>query len=536
METLQGMDRRRLLALGTGLATVWPSLALAQTTSRFTPTQAPYVTVETAHGVLRGGHSRGAIAFKGVAYAGSPAGTGRFKAPPPLQSWTGVRDALKIGAPSIQAPGGYYGEQEPSPSEDCLTLNIWTPAVGDGKRRPVMVYSHGGGFRGGSGGSPTQDGARLAAEYDVVVVATNHRLGLMGYLYLGELAGQAYASSGNQGMLDIVAAHAWVRDNIAAFGGDPNNVLAFGESGGGQKTATLMAMPAARGLFHKASIQSGPFLRALPRDRATETARQVLKALDIAPSQAHRLAEVPVAALLALQLGDKAAGRPPIGDFAPVVDGTYLPRHPFDPGPAAFSADIPLIIGTNQDEATFFLMDEPAVFRMDDAALTARVRSELGSRADAVLAAFRASRPTATPPELFVAIRTAGMERDSILSAEHKVGQGGAPVYMYRYAYRSDRPITGTDWTLRAGHATEIGILFDNVDVPGLQGSKPDRVEVARHMSEMWTTFARTGHPGAKGQPTWPAYEPDRRATMIIDTSCSVQDDPRPLERAAFAP
>ncbi len=191
----------------------------------------------------------------------------------------------------MQPEKTYYGEGEPSPSEDCLVLNVWTPAVNDGKRRPVMFYSHGGnGFENGSAGGVSQDGAHMAAEYDVVVVASNHRLALLGYFYLGDLAGEEYATSGNQGMLDIVAALNWVKTNIEAFGGDPNNVTIFGESGGGEKTATLMAMPAAVGLFHKASIESGPYLRARSKDEATEMTRRVLAELDIAPNQIGEIA------------------------------------------------------------------------------------------------------------------------------------------------------------------------------------------------------------------------------------------------------
>jgi carboxylesterase type B len=226
------------------------------------------VRAEIGSGKIRGGHSRGALAFKGIPYAGPVSGSNRFKAAPKVTPWTGVRDAIWLGPPAMQGPGTTYGQYEPAYSENCLVLNVWTPAVNDGGKRPVMFYCHGGGFATGSGGQSTQDGAHLAANYDVVVVATNHRLGILGYLYLGELGGEEYATSGNQGMLDIVAALSWVKENIATFGGDPNNVMAFGESGGGNKTCTLMAMPSAHGLFHKAGVQSGAMLRGLPKEIA----------------------------------------------------------------------------------------------------------------------------------------------------------------------------------------------------------------------------------------------------------------------------
>ena len=296
-----GFNRRTILTGAGALAAsgLWrPAFAQTSTFDTVsTLTTAPFVEVETANGRLRGGHSRGALAFKGIPYAGPVDGRNRFKAPPPPVSWTGVRDALVLGAPSVQPPHTTYGENEPGYSENCLSLNVWTPAC-DGRKRPVMFYNHGGGYATGSAGSRGQDGAHLAATYDVVVVASNHRLGLLGYLYLGELGGDDYATSGNQGVLDIVAALTWVKTNIASFGGDPGNVMLFGESGGGFKTGTLLAMPAAKGLFHKASIESGPALTRMDKAIATETARRVLKGLGIGPNDLHKLAEAPAQAIL----------------------------------------------------------------------------------------------------------------------------------------------------------------------------------------------------------------------------------------------
>ncbi|HEY4338521.1 MAG TPA: carboxylesterase family protein, partial [Steroidobacteraceae bacterium] len=257
-----------------------------------TQTVGPFVEIETDSGRIRGGHSRGALAFKGIPYAGSVSGPNRFKAAPKVTPWAGVRDATALGPPAMQGPGTTYGEHEPPYSEDCLVLNVWTPAVNDGVKRPVMFYCHGGGFTSGSGGQNIQDGAHLAAAYDVVVVASNHRLGLFGYLYLGELAAEEYATSGNQGLLDIVAALNWVKQNIATFGGDAGNVMVFGESGGGFKTSALMAMPSAHELLHKAGIQSGPLLRGLSKDIATQTARNLLAGLGIGDHALHKLATV----------------------------------------------------------------------------------------------------------------------------------------------------------------------------------------------------------------------------------------------------
>jgi para-nitrobenzyl esterase len=557
-----GFDRRTILAgAGAMMASGLWRAAGAQTSTfdtRSTLTTAPFVEVETANGRLRGGHSRGALAFKGVPYGGPVDGTNRFKAPPPPPSWTGVRDALVLGPPSLQPPNTTYGENEAAYAENCLVLNVWTPAC-DGAKRPVMFYNHGGGYATGSAGSRGQDGAHLAATYDVVVVASNHRLGLLGYLYLGELGGEAYATSGNQGLLDIVAALQWVKTNIAAFGGDPDNVMLFGESGGGFKTGTLMAMPAARGLFHKASIESGPGLRRMTKDNATETAKRVLKGLGMAPADLHRLAEVPAQAILDIQLaGEKGPlglpsgpGAPVIhgrdsahgaswyseqpGSFGPVVDGHVLPRHPFDPDATPLAADIPLIIGNNRDEACFFFMGEPAVFALDDAGLAARIKREYGNDAERILSVYRRTRPNATPGELYIAISTAkSMGFDTILIADRKAAQP-APVYRYRCDYESNVPIKGADTTLKAGHATEITLKLLSYDQPGLEGDGPALAPAAHNMSALWASFARTGTPSAPGQPAWPRYDTRDRATMLIDAHCKIVNDPDSEERRLWA-
>jgi para-nitrobenzyl esterase len=536
--------RRRLLATSAAVAApvLWrPKLLLAQAAvpTTYTTTNPPYVEVETALGRVRGGHSRGALAFKGIPYAGSVTGAARFKEAPPAQPWTGVRDALKLGPPSMQGPGTTYGENEPAYSENCLVLNVWTPAVKDARKRPVMVYSHGGGYVTGSGGSKDIDGAHLAATYDVVVVTTNHRLGLLGYLYLGELGGEEYASSGNQGMLDIVAALRWVKTNIEAFGGNPDNVMIFGESGGGFKVGTLLAMPAAKGLFHKASIESGSALRRVSREDATEVARRVLKGLGIGLNELHKLADVPADAFVKIQLqAEKNAGpllepsaapnaktsRPDIG---PVVDGHVLPRQPFDPDAPPTAAEIPLIVGFNHDEATFFNREHPETFHLQEDALVAEARKRLGeATADRILSVYKQAYPKASAPELYIAVTTAlSFGNDTIRLAERKSAQP-APVYLYRYDYRSNVPIEGTDWTLRAGHATEIAVKFYNYDIPALEGNGPGVAEASKNMSSFWTRFAHSGHPSAAGQPAWPRYDLKKRATMIIDSQCQVLNDP----------
>jgi para-nitrobenzyl esterase len=521
-----------------------------------TRTVSPFIEVEIDSGRIRGGHSRGALAFKGIPYAGPVSGRNRFREAPHVVPWAGVRDATRLGPPAMQGPGTTYGEHEPACSENCLVLNVWTPAVNDNRKRPVMFYCHGGGFTTGSGGQNIQDGARLAATYDVVVVASNHRLGLFGYLYLAELGGSEYATSGNQGMLDIVAALRWVRRNIATFGGDPGKVMVFGESGGGGKTGTLMAMPAAQGLFHRAGIQSGATPRGIPGDIATETARRVLAGVGLAPHEVGKLADVPAEKLIALQLAggkhhgplsvptrgylDSHPALPPgiaalrakhPGDWAPVVDGTYLPRNPFEPDAPPLAAAVPLIIGNTHDEAVFFYRDDPGYFHASPAELAARLRRKVGGEANRILAFYGRLMPSASPVERAIAIETATfMGNNTALLADRKSLQP-APVYRYRDDFRSSVPIAGTDWTLRACHASDIAIVFYNYEMTDLQGHGPGLPAVSRAMSAYFASFARTGVPTARGQPSWPRYDTATREVMLLNSGCRVAADPNGEER-----
>ena len=554
----QVVDRRSLLQGGAAMIAAPYLWTPARAAEPAWPTQTlgPFVDVEIDSGRIRGGHSRGALAFKGIPYGGSVSGKNRFKEAPPVTPWTGLRDATRLGPPAMQGPGTTYGEDEPAYGEDCLVLNVWTPAVNDNRKRAVMFYCHGGGFTTGSGGQNIQDGARLAATYDVVVVASNHRLGLFGYLYLAELGGSEYATSGNQGMLDILAALRWVRRNIATFGGDPGNVLAFGESGGGSKTCALMTMPRARGLFHRAGIQSGALLRGVPRDIATETARRLLAGLGLEPHEAGKLADVPAAKLIAIQLaGDRRQGPlwtatkgyqgnhpvPPPGiaasraqhpgGWGPVVDGTFLPRDPFERDAPPLAALVPLLIGNTHDEAVFFYRDDPGYFYSSAAELTARLRDKVGRVADRIFDSYRTFMPTASPVEEAIAIETATFTgNNTALLADRKSLQP-APVYRYRYDFRSDVPIVGTDWTLRACHASDIAVTFYNYEMTDLQGHGPGLAAVSRAMSGYFAGFARSGTPTARGQPAWPRYDTATREVMLLNSRCRAASDPNGEER-----
>jgi len=504
------------------------------------------VVVKTSKGQLRGAREQDYVVFKGVQYAGPSEGANRFKGPTKLEPWTGVRDALEYGRMAMQnrdpqaPPDSILGPQ----TENCQFLNIWTPSVSDGKKRAVMFYSHGGGFATGSGGwerSQSHDGSALSKNDDVVVITTNHRLGLFGYLYLGDILGEEYAASGNAGMLDIVQALDWVHDNIAQFGGDPGNVMIYGESGGGAKTSTLLAMPSAHGLFHKASIESGPGIKMQPRETATATTKELLAFLGLSTSQARELLNVPAAKLLEFQQKNVSAGRGTVGAFAPVVEGHYLPAHPFDPVAPAISRNIPIIVGTNTDESIAQMRSHPLpevekLFNMTEETLRERVRTALGAnadQADQVIEVVRRNRPKASPTDLYVAITTGmGTWYNSILLAERKVQQHGAPVFMYRFAYESEVPVApNVNYPLKAAHGMEIVFKFDHPEMGRNAGNKPERFQAAKNMSRSWAAFAKTSNPSVEGLPPWPAYTLNERATMILNTQCSVEKDPFAEER-----
>lgn len=501
---------------------------------------------ETTNGKVRGVRDRGVEVYRGVPYGGSVSGANRFRHAPPVTPWAGILDATRPGAPSIQP--GPISSAGVAPSEDCLTLTVWTPAA-DGRRRPVMFYCHGGGFVTGSGSSVMQDGANVARLYDVVVVATNHRLGLLGYLYLDEIAGPDYAGSGNNGLLDIVAGLRWIHENVERFGGDPSNVMVFGESGGGAKTSCLYAMPQAAPYFHRASIESGPGIKMLPKDIAQQKTRQVLKALEISPQDWRRLLDTPTETLLKVQAtlpsgsgygGSHGFDVRAMG-LAPVVDGVALPADPFDPSAPAFSKDKPLICGHNHDEASFFAMiaGDVSLFNLDWNGLDARLQKELPGDYNEAIDIYRGSRPMASAADIYIAIQSdnfAGAGAATIL--ERKVRQGGAPAYGYVFNYALERTLPGAQRSLGPMHALDIPFKFNNVDhIPAVGvlqnfiSTRPERHACGDNMSGLWATFARTGRPGVSGQPIWPAYNLTDRPLMVIDAQCEVKNDPFAAER-----
>jgi para-nitrobenzyl esterase len=507
---------------------------------------AQHVDVETKSGKIRGIADNGINVFKGIPYAESPEGEGRFLAPSKLQPWTGIRDAFEFGNRAMQDDNAFglnpalvklfAGRTLPPMSENCLVLNVWTPAVNDGRKRPVMFWCHGGAFISGSGDSPWYDGTNLCRKGDVVVVTINHRLGALGYLYLGEF-GEEFAASGNAGMLDIVAALQWVRDNIAAFGGDAGNVTIFGESGGGAKVSVLMAMPAAHGLFHKAIIQSGPAVEMASRDDAAETARQLLSELELSADKVSELRRIPApriaqaqAAVLKKVSMMSFSNRRRVG-FNPVIDGEHLPGGPFAPTAPAISANVPLMIGTNKDEMTLFFGFAPWLDGLDEAAMRKRVQMFVGDQPDRIIEHYRRARPNDSMRDLVLAIATDhAMRIPSLVLADRKVEQHAAPVFVYMFTWET--PVL--DGRLKSPHALEIPFVFDTVRTSGLTGDSPTRFALADKMSRAWLAYARTGNPNHEGIPNWPPYSTGQRPTMMFDDQCKIENDPYSAERKAW--
>jgi para-nitrobenzyl esterase len=503
-----------------------------------------FVTAETTFGKIRGIDNNDIKTFKGIPYGASTSAANRFMPPSDPEKWTGVRDALEYGHSAPQrdpaarppAPGALTvsGANLPSEGEDCLVLNVWTPAVNDSRTRPVMFWCHGGGFATGSGSSPDNDGTNLAHRGDVVVVTINHRLNVLGFANLSEFSTD-FAASGDSGMMDIVHALEWVRANIKQFGGDPNKVMIFGQSGGGRKVETLLAMPSAKGLFHRAIIESGAALQVTSRDIAIRNAEQLLARLDIAKANVRDIQKVPVDRIMSAYFAvvrESPGVDQSIGGFAPTVDGKILPQHPFHPTASPISADVPVMIGCTRTEMTLFSANDPAAFTLDENGLRTRVHDLLSDQAPAMIDLYRKLNPAATPSDLYFLIASDyRYGAPTMKIAERRAALGKAPVYLYYFTWET--PVQGG--RLKSPHTMEIPFAFDNVKLSTrLTGGSPAAMALADKVSDAWIAFARSGNPNTPKLPHWPAFTTRDRATMVIDNASKVVNDPLKEQRIAM--
>jgi para-nitrobenzyl esterase len=526
-------SRRHVLKAGlAGLAAVGSAgvrLAQAQTSSP--PASSPrlsgplFFDVETTHGVVRGIANTGIKAFRGIPYGADTSGKNRFMPPRKPAAWAGVRPSFGYGPISPQTPSGYRSDYSQliawdrhvgigGMSEDCLSLNVWTPGVNDNGRRAVLVSFHGGGWATGSASGPMYDGGQLALLGDVVVVTVNHRLASLGYTHLAAAgAPEEFKHAGVCGVMDMVASLEWVRDNIAAFGGDPSRVMIFGQSGGGSKTSTLLATPAAKGLFHRAAVQSGSTLRLVDEADAAKSADQFLKKLGIARNRIADIQRLPWEQLLEAQAGINPG-------FTPVMDGRYLPHHPFDPAAPPESRDVPLIVSTTLEDAALRLTN----WDLSEAGLTALLNERYRGKASEILDLYRPVSAGKTPYLIQAQVFTDNATRSrAITQAERKAAQGGAGVWMYVWEWATP----GFNGKLGAVHGHDVDASF-NLYRNGIcgAGTKEGRLMCMR-LASTWVAFAKTGNPDNEHIPHWPTYDASTRATMTFDTNTRVVNDPR---------
>jgi len=498
--------------------------------------------VDTTSGKVQGYEKRGVLQFRGIPYAAPPVGDRRWRAPEAPEPWAGTLDATAFGPVVPQNASMFHqamgADVAPMDESACLNLNVWTPAA-DGAERPVMVWFHGGAYVMGDGRTPFYDGVHLVRDRDVVVVTCNYRIGLLGYLHLGDIDPD-FAGSGNAGLSDQVAVLEWVRDNIAGFGGDAGNVTVFGESAGAFSIGTLLGTPAASGLFHKAILQSGACEHVHEADVATDTAHEVLAELGIPQSRASELRSVGVDRLLEAQSvvmsrrwgGTGAGVKIP---FQPVVDGVVLPEHPLDAVRKGSVAGVPIIAGCTREEMKLFVAFDPEVSQLDEQALHEKAVQALGRDVIAAVDAFRAELGDMALPDLWQELLTSRVFRLPCLHLLEAQQAHQPATFAYEFAWRS----RAWDGMLGASHAMDIPFTFDNLDAPGasiLVGEVDDDMRtLATACGDAWTSFARNGRPEADGLPDWPAWTPGEAPTMILDTPPSLADDPWAFTREVWA-
>ena len=500
-------------------------------------------TVSIHQGKLEGDDQGGLLSFKNIPFAAPPVGERRWGAPEKPASWIGVRDARRFGAVAHQnrvqlsalSAMVIDGEQ----SEDCLTLNVWTPAL-DGKRRPVMVWIHGGGFTIGASSQALYDGSVLARRGDVVVVTVNYRLGPLGFIRLADVTGGKIASSGNEGMLDQVAALEWVRDNIADFGGDPGNVTIFGESAGGMSVGTLLAMPAVRGLFHKAIPQSGACHTGAPVARANRTAERVLSKLGVKSGDISAIrALTPAQLLTGTMLADGKTPDPELGmAYQPVIDGTHVPRAAIEMVADGSASGVAVMVGSTLEEWKLFSLMDTSLQKLDRAGLGARISRRLTvEAADSVIDAYAKARAqrgeSVTPADLFTAIETDRVFRIPGVRLAQVQPRHDARIYSYLFTWPS--PAMGG--VLGSCHALELGFVFGTNHIPGMSsfaGTGPAAEKLATQMQDSWLAFARSGDPSNESTGKWNRYDEANRSTMVFGANTKLEDAPRDEERRAW--
>lgn len=513
------MDRRCFLGSAVAGSSV---LAFSRTISAQTASP----VAATKYGRVRGYLDQGINVFKGIRY-GADTSIRRFMAPLSPDKWTDIKDSTEYGASSPQS-----GRGTDKQSEDCLFLNIFTPSLRDGGKRSVMFYIHGGAYSGGSGSSPLYDGVNLCKRGNVVVVSINHRLNAFGYLYLARFGGVEFADSGNAGQLDIILALQWVKENIAEFGGDPNRVMVFGQSGGGAKIATMMAMPAARGLFHRAATMSGQQVTACGALNGTLRAKAILDALKLKPEHTQEIRTMPFQKIVDV-LNTKDPVLPFGGvNFAPALDEKNLLRHPFYPDAPAQSSSIPMIIGNTHDETRAFLGGDESNFTVTWEQLPEKLipNMRVDIQPEIVIEKYRQLYPKLSASDLLFKITTASRSwRGAIIEAEERAKSGFSA-----YAYQLDWASPREGGKFGAPHASDIQLVFDNIKKPGATAIGPEAQPMADTMSETFIQFARTGNPNNKKIPTWKPYTMAKRETMVFDIPPHLENDPRGEERKIF--
>jgi para-nitrobenzyl esterase len=508
--------------------------------------------VEIESGKIAGAIIRKIYSFKGIPYGATTAGENRFRPAQKPKPWAGIRSTRHYGfvCPQDKGTGRLNDEeafmfqwQDSVEGEECLRVNVWTPGISDNKKRPVMVWLHGGGFAAGSGHDTLMlDGENLSRRGDVVVVSLNHRLNILGFLDLSKY-GEKYAQSGNVGMFDIVTALTWVRDNISVFGGDPDRVLIFGQSGGGAKVSTLMGMPVAKGLFHRGAVQSGSFALSNTQDKSQKLADLVLAELGLGAATVDRLQTLPYADLRRASENVLSRANPPFDpatgirrmaaslNFGPVIDGSVLPSALFGDKAPTISADVPMIIGTTLNEFATG-MNNPDFELMTEAELEAKIEPLYPGRAKKITSAFRHRTPGAKPYELWSRIASAPVRQAAIKQATSKAVLNGAPAYLYWFAWQT--PVF--DGRPQAFHCAELPFVFYNTDrCATMTGGGPDARALAGKVADAWIQFARTGDPNHRGIPYWPKFAPKSVPTMMLDNVVKVEVNPDALELESIA-